>query len=312
MSSEVPDFIFGLDGGLLVPQPLATGPWYEGSMHGSAMLALLARAIEMHPNEREMQVTRFTVDMMRAAPMTPVATPTVSHHAGRSSEVIEARIEVDGRVFARASALRLRQKPIDTAGTSAHYGSGLALPAPVPGLEGSFLPDLPEPQPPAFHQAVDFQPVHGAERPAVWFRMRLPLVEGEALTPFVRAAVTSDWTYSVSFISESFRNGGMPPDRSFSAINPDTALNLHRPLQGEWIALDAQIHYGPLGAGTALAFMHDAHGPIGHSSQAILLRGPEKLAQSVAQRRRAAAQPRARAREEADGASGGATGGENG
>lgn len=296
MSPEVPAFIFALDGERVVPQPLATGPWYAGSMHGSAMLALLARAIERHPSEHDMQVTRFTVDMMRAAPMRPVTTPTVSHHAGRSSESIEARIEADGQVFARASALRLRRQPIDTAGASAHYGSGHALPAPVAGPGVSFLPEQPEPQPPAFHQAVDFQPVQGAERPAVWFRMRLPLVECETLSPFVRAAVTSDWTYSVSFIAESFRNGGMPPDRSFSAINPDTALNLHRPVSGEWIALDAQIHYGPHGSGTALAFMHDEQGPIGHSSQAILLRGPEKGAQSVAHRRRAAA-ARAESRE---------------
>ena len=79
-----------LDGELVVPQPLATGPWYAGSMHGSAMLALLARAVERHPSEHDMQVTRFTVDMMRAAPMRPVTTPTVCHHAGRSSESIEA------------------------------------------------------------------------------------------------------------------------------------------------------------------------------------------------------------------------------
>lgn len=285
MPSDVPAFIFGLDGDLVVPQPLATGPWYEGTMHGSAMLALLARAIERHPSDGEMQVTRFTADMMRAAPMAPVTTPTLAHHAGRSAEVIEARIESRGRVYARASALRLRRAAIDTGGVKARYGSGLPIPPPTPGLERSFLAEIPEPQPPAFHQAVEFQPVEGTDRPAVWFRMRLPLVEGETLSPFVRAAVTSDWTYSASFIAETFRSGGMPPDRSFSSINPDTTINLHRPLRGEWLCLDGQIHYGPLGAGTALAFMHDEDGPIGHASQSILLRGPEKLANSAARRR---------------------------
>ena len=290
MSPDVPDFIFGLDGDRLVPQPLATGPWYEGTMHGSAMLGLLGRAIELHPSDGDVQITRFTVDMMRAAPMAPLTTPTFSHHVGRSAEVVEARIEADGQVFARASALRLRKQAIDTGGEPAHYGSGLEIPPPNPDAKGSFLPETPEPAPPAFHQAVDFQPAPGVERPAVWFRMRLPLVDGETLTPFVRTAITSDWTYSVSFIAKTFRSGGLPPDRSFSAINPDTSVNLHRPLRGEWVCLDAQIHYGPMGAGTALAFVHDEDGPIGHCSQAILLRGADKLAQSVARRQRAAQQ----------------------
>ena len=272
MSPDVPPFIFARDGERWLPQPLATGPWYEGTMHGSAMLGLLARAIEGVSSAGEFQVTRFTVDMMRAVPMTPLETPTQVFHAGRSSELVEARIEAEGRVCARATAMRLRLGDVDTAGEPGHYGTGLPMPAPDPDWTGSFIPQSTEPMPPAFHQAVDFQPVPGAERPAIWFRMRLPLVEGETLSPFVRTALISDWTYSCSFISRTFRSGGIPPVRGFSAINPDTSLNLHRPLVGEWVGLDGLIHYGGVGAGSALAFVHDAEGPIGHSSQSILLR----------------------------------------
>ncbi len=282
MSPDVPPFIFARDGERWIPQPLANGPWYAGTMHGSAMLGLLARAIEGEPSGGEFQVTRFTADMMRAAPMEPLETPTVVYHAGRSSELVEARIEAGGRMCARATGLRLRLGEIDTSDEPASYGTGLTMPAPDPERTGSFIPELDEPMPPAFHQAVDFQPVLGAERPAVWFRMRLPLVDGEALSPFVRTALISDWTYSLSFIARTFRSGGIPPARSFSAINPDTSVNLHRPLRGEWVGLDGQIHYGGTGAGTALAFVHDTEGPIGHSSQSILLRDAEKAANTPA------------------------------
>jgi hypothetical protein len=282
MSPDVPPFIFAREGERWIPQPLATGPWYAGTMHGSAMLGLLARAIEGVPTEGARQVTRFTVDMMRAAPMAPLETPTTVLHAGRSSEFVEARIEAGGRVCARATALRLRLDEIDTSDEPAHYGTGLPMPPPDPRRGGSFIPDSEEPMPPAFHQALDFQPVQGAERPAIWYRMKLPLVEGESLTPFVRTAVIADWTYSVSFISRTFRSGGIPPARSFSAINPDTSVNLHRPLRGEWVGLDAQIHFGGVGAGTALAFVHDAEGPIGHSSQAVLLRRADESATTPA------------------------------
>ncbi len=288
MPADVPPFIFARDGARWIPQPLATGPWYEGTMHGSAMLGLLARAIEGVPSEGEFQVTRFTVDMMRAAPLTPLETPTEIFHAGRSSELVEARIEADGRVCARATAMRLRVSEIDTAEEPTSYGTGLPMPAPDPEWSGSFIPQSDEPMPPAFHQAVDFQPVQGAERPAIWFRMRLPLVEGETLSPFVRTALVADWTYSCSFISRTFRSGGIPPARAFSAINPDTSVNLHRPLEGEWVGLDGLIHYGGEGAGTALAFVHDAKGPIGHSSQSILLRSADQGPKSAASLRQRA------------------------
>lgn len=289
MAADVPPFIFARDGERWIPQPLATGPWYAGTMHGSAMLGLLARAVEGAASARgEFQVTRFTVDMMRAAPMQPLETPTLVHHAGRTSEFVEARIEADGRVFARASALRLRIESIETGDEPSQYGTGCPMPPPDPDRSGSFIPETDEPTPPAFHQAVDFQPVKGAERPTAWFRMKRPLVEGEALTPFVRTAVVCDWTYSLSFVARAFKTGGIPTERSFSAINPDTSINLHRPARGEWIGLDGQIHFGGDGAGTALAFVHDTEGPIGHSSQSILIRDAEKAENTpMAARRRA-------------------------
>ena len=287
MSPDVPPFIFARDGERWIPQPLATGPWYAGTMHGSAMLGLLARAIEGAANAEGFQVTRFTADMMRAAPMKPLETRTEVRHAGRASEIVEARIEADGRVWARATALRLRLGEVDTADEPMVYGTGLPMPPPDPERASALIPDSEEPMPAAFHQAVDFHPVQGAERPAVWFRMKLPLVEGEALSPFVRTALVSDWTYSCSFIARTFRSGGVLPERSFSAINPDTSLNLHRPLEGEWVGLDGLIHFGGVGAGTALAFVHDVEGPIGHSSQSILLRDADQGPQnSEAMRRR--------------------------
>ena len=52
-SALVPDSrpVFRRDGELLVPTPLATGPWYAGSQHGSAMLGLLARAVDRRAAE---------------------------------------------------------------------------------------------------------------------------------------------------------------------------------------------------------------------------------------------------------------------
>src|SRR5690606_30116211 len=64
--------LFTLDGDLIVPGPFTRGPWYDDALHGSAMLALMARAAEQHPTDVPRQVVRLTVDMMRAAPMAPL------------------------------------------------------------------------------------------------------------------------------------------------------------------------------------------------------------------------------------------------
>jgi hypothetical protein len=268
--------VFELDGEQLVPSALARGPWYPGTQHGSAMLGLLARAIERHPSSRSAQVVRFTADMMRAAPMAPVTTATRVVRTGRSMEILEARLEADGETFARASAVRFRIEGIDVANQTPRYGTGrFALPA-IGELPRA--PELPTGGAVAFHHALEFRPALGSEAPAVWFRVKCPLVAGETLSPFVRVALTADWTYSVPFMHQIFAHGGAedPPDRRFSTINPDTSINLHRPMQGQWLCLDSHIHYDDLGAGSAMAYLQDEQGPIGHASQCILIRGADK------------------------------------
>ena len=63
-----PDFpVFHQDGERLMPTHLATGPWYPGTQHGSAMLLMAAIAVERVSTNIPRQVTRLTVDMMSAA-----------------------------------------------------------------------------------------------------------------------------------------------------------------------------------------------------------------------------------------------------
>jgi hypothetical protein len=271
----------GADGEWLHPTALATGPWYAGTQHGSPMLGLLARAAELHASDRPRQVVRLTVDLMRAAPLAPVRCEARTVRPGKSVEIVEAPLRgADGGrdvEFARASAMRFRTSEIDV-------GSGDAVPVEEPPArpESSDLrrffgegEDRVESRPDAFHHALEMRPVAGFEAPTVWFRVKVPLVAGEAMTPLQRVAVISDFTYSVPFMRQIAANPKLLRDRSFVAINPDTSLNLHRPAEGEWIALDSRTTYGALGAGTASARLYDDRGLIGYSTQSILVRGLE-------------------------------------
>lgn len=188
-------------------------------------------------------------------------------------DLVEVTIEAEGKRYASATAMRLREAAIDVgdAGTptpvSQPYG-------PTPDLQGTSQL-IPLVAGEAFHMAVDIRaPAPAADAPhALWMRLRYPLVHGEDTSPFVRTATLADWTYSVPAIAREIRNPELRHlDRSFATINPDAALHVHRRPRGLWICLDSDVHYGPLGAGSASARIFDVEGPIGHTSQVILVR----------------------------------------
>jgi len=280
--------IFEADGERLVPTALARGPWYPNTQHGSAMLGLIARAVDRHPAPRPMQVVRLTVDFTRAAPLAPVTTPTRRIHDGRSVEIIEARIESGGETFARGTAMRFRIAEVDLSDAAPRYGLGTPPGLPAAG-EGPQLPAWNDGGVEAFHVALEIRPTFATENPALWFRLRVPFVAGEETRPLVRCAVTADWTYSIPFLHALLSDPQLGQrDRPFTTINPDASLNLHRPMQGEWLCLDSHVHYSDCGAGSAVALLHDSVGPVGHSSQSILVRGPDKrpiLSDELRQRR---------------------------
>jgi hypothetical protein len=245
------------------------------------MLGLLARAVERVPSERPAQVTRLTVDLLRAAPLAPVATRARLVRRGSSVEVIEAELVAGEETCARASALRFRVADVAVPEESEWNGGA---PPPLPERASSFGWEAArgadgEPEA-ALHHALEFRPVPGFEAPIAWLRMRVPLVAGEPDSPLVRTAFVSDFTYSVPFIRAMSRDRGAMARRPFVAINPDTTLNLHRMPEGEWICLDARATYDARGAGTAFARLFDARGAVGLSSQSLLVRGFEARPES--------------------------------
>lgn len=264
--------LFERDGDLLVPGPLCRGPWYPDTQHGGPMLGLLARAVEALPAERPVQVVRLTADLMRAAPLAPVSTHARIHRAGRHVEYVEASLRADGTEYARATAMRIRLGEVSVPGSV--DGEAPAAP-PLPGDDGGLGWSSGPGRGEALHQAFEIRPVPGFETPTVWFRLGVPLVRGEATSPLARVALTADFTYAVAVMRRIRRERDFLLRQPFVAINPDTTVNLHRPLRGEWLCLDTRTSVDPLGAATAGARLYDRDGPVGFASQSLLVRGPE-------------------------------------
>jgi Thioesterase-like superfamily len=98
---------------------------------------------------------------------------------------------------------------------------------------------------------------------AIWFRLRHPLIEGEAPSPIERVAVAADSGNGISAILDFSR---------YVFVNSDLTVNLLRKPEGEWICIEAQTLLGPASGGLAEARIYDTAGLVGRSTQSLALR----------------------------------------
>lgn len=172
---------------------------------------------------------------------------------GRSVEMIEAQLRA-AKPVARARAWRIR--------TGAEE-----LP-----VRGDLVPfELPEkeqepPWPGGYLQALEWRLQTGRlgePGPAqVWARARIPLVEGEPISPLQRVLLTADSGNGVS---------GELDLETHWFINPELTVHVHRLPVGEWIGLDARTTVQANGIGLAETTIFDRSGSVGRGAQALMI-----------------------------------------
>jgi hypothetical protein len=105
------------------------------------------------------------------------------------------------------------------------------------------------------------EPIDGVH--AVWCRLRVPVVAGEAVRATSLAALPLDLANLLGV--------GLDPTRA-SSINPDVSGHLCRAPVGEWVALTGNTYYSPAVAhGVSLATMSDCEGVFGMTSTSQIL-----------------------------------------
>ncbi|MEM7413306.1 MAG: thioesterase family protein [Myxococcota bacterium] len=262
--------LYERDADRFVPTRLARGPWHNDSQHGGPVQGLLARCVQEHPSERPMQVVRFTCDLWRAAAFEPLTVSVRTLRDGKAAEWLEAELRHGDQVAARATALRLREEDVPATPDSTPHPLGDLEDASSPirwlGTSGE-RDEITD-----FVNAIELRPVEDFIRPAAWLRLRVPLVAGEDTTPFVAAATLCDMVYGLPIVRDVQRGNPIVAAQPFVAINVDTSLQFHRSPRGEWIGFDAEVRYGPHGAGLGRAALCDEDGALGYAQQSLLLR----------------------------------------
>jgi hypothetical protein len=102
----------------------------------------------------------------------------------------------------------------------------------------------------------------GSGAVAAWFRMRHPLLAGEAPSPFQRVAIAADSGNGISLVLDFSR---------YVFINPDLTVHVFRQPAGEWVLLDSRTLPAGTGVGLADTRLYDEQGLIGSSCQSLLI-----------------------------------------
>lgn len=248
MSEDIPPY-FTKTGGHYTPAPHARSWWTAGMLHGRLLGGLMARTLENEHRADGFHFARLTVDLFRNAPFEPVAVSTESLRDGRRIRVTEAKVTASTGVVARATAVQLRigEQPEER-------------PAPAPDWDVPRPESLAERKPGNALQQW-FIPGDGRTTPrGLWMREACELVAGEALSPFVRAALAADAASPMAHRSET----------GLAFINADYSLYLSRPPVGEYLGLESGGHASTDGVAVGQCALYDEAGHLGWCATAAV------------------------------------------
>jgi hypothetical protein len=260
----VTDSYFRSVGSGLLPFPHAHAPWGDDMLHGRLLGGLAARALEAEHGAPGWRGARLTVDLFRPAAMALVEIDVRTVRSGRRLAVADAWMRCDGQDVGRATAVFLAE--------SAEPPGRIWRPRAEPWPE----PETVEPSDagPSDDEGWWFRGVQGgfgtAEQTRVWTRETNCLVDDDAVSPFVRAALTGDIACPLANSS----------DQGLHYINADYTMLIGRYPVGEWIGVEVAQQIDADGISIGSATLVDRTGPFATSGGASLARPPMATAPS--------------------------------
>ncbi|MBN9620598.1 MAG: thioesterase family protein, partial [Actinobacteria bacterium] len=174
--------------------------------------------------------------------------------AARSAVLAEVTVSADGRDclhcrvwFVRMFDTSVQSTPLNPA------GDPLAAPA---GLAASF----------PYGDSLEWRFVRGrmdrSGPAAAWVRPCVPLLPGHDLSGLARAALIADSGNGISSVLDWSR---------WSFVNVDLDIHLARPVEGDWLLLDAVTQVGAHGSALARSTLSDLRGEVGAGLQTLVV-----------------------------------------
>lgn len=240
----------------------AQGTWNLDDQHMASAAGLITRELEHFAPREHMRIARISFDILGRIPLNDTAITTRFVRSGRTIELLESVLSVQGRDCIVARAWRLL-----TQDTSAIFG--------IEDSKSEFSPsDLPEWDemhrwPGGFIKTLKLYSVPNRRpgRGMVWVTTDVEMVAGEP---------TSDLTALMGLVDTA--NGIVPrlglglDDADWMFPNTDLQVHLFRAPIGRNLGIEAVQQFGGDGIGLTSAILHDIHGPFGRSEQILTVR----------------------------------------
>ena len=253
------DAVFRLEGDRVETSHYAAGPWDATMQHGAAPSCLITHAAENLPTAVPMRVARVTSELMKPVPVAPLTVQAHVVREGRKLQLCAVSLLADGVEVARGAVLKLRR--IDHGYQQDIAQPKLDLPLPQ---EGQARITIGKNNP--FLSGLSTAVVRGSFETtgpaACWFRADRPIIEGQKISPAMRAVIAGDFCNGASTLL---------PFKAWTFLNADLTISLARDPVGEWILLDAETWLGPDGSGIAFANLADTTGYFGRAIQSVLI-----------------------------------------
>jgi hypothetical protein len=238
----------------------AAGPWDPTTQHGAAPAALVAWAAERMAAPSPMRVARLTLNLLRPVPVAPLELRGEIVRQGHKVQVVSIELLAADVEVVRASVLKTLRS--DALAPDDLGDVGLDVPSPEHSHEITSGPRVRCP----FLDGISTRLTSGPERrpapTAMWFRADRAIVEGEPISPVMRAAIAADFCNGVSSTLDM---------NVWSFINADVTLNLARLPVGDWVLVNAETWLGKDGGGVAFARLADASGYFGRATQSLII-----------------------------------------
>ena len=253
-----------LDGRLFRASALTRGPWHPEHQHAGPPCALVCRAIEAAAAGAGLgHLGRLTANLLRPVTVGELHVEVSADYVGRNTGHYSARLVADGKEVGRFTALMQREDDLPVpAGTAGHPLP--AAPRPPAGCPPCTMPFSGRQT--GYGDLVETRLAEGRffDGPcAAWFRLRHPLVAGEAPSAYPLLAVAADSGNGIS--------AALPFDR-WLFLNSDLTINLLRRPRGEWVCLQSASRFGGNGCGLAESALYDEAGLIGRATQSLVVR----------------------------------------
>jgi hypothetical protein len=249
------DAIFIRKGNVFEPTELARGPWDPNAQHGGAPAALIAGELERVGGD--WPFARIALHLMKPVPLKPLTMTTEVVREGRRARRIRVDLQAGDDHLCLAFALQLRpgDEPVPEAPLCGSLDTGPMESENLPGFTGYRM---------FGGDGIEVRFAKGAFKdpgPATaWFRLKVPVVDGEPVSQLQRAMAAADFGNGIS-AAVSWEH--------FTFVNPELTVYFLRMPEGDWVGNDAVTAIDPGGIGLSDATLHDERGPFARAVQSL-------------------------------------------